>query len=103
MPRKLLITALTTLVITSNGASATGVHQCEATDRAAWLTKTKLTKQLEAKGWSVRHMKEDGGCWEVYGTNPDGQRVEGYFHPVTGAPELIGQRGRILFKVQDNN
>lgn len=43
-------------------------------------------------------MKEDGGCWEVYGTNPDGQRVEGYFHPVTGEAELIAQRGRILFK-----
>ena len=45
-----------------------------------------------------RWMKEDGGCWEVYGTTPEGQRVEGYFHPATGAAELIAQRGRILFR-----
>jgi len=79
-------------------ANATGRHTCETTDRAAWLTPDALTKLLEADGWSVRRMKEDGGCWEVYGTNPDGIRVEGYFHPVTGAPELIAQRGKILFK-----
>lgn len=103
MPWKIFIAVLTTFMIISKGASATGIHQCEATDRSAWLTKAELTKQLEAKGWSVRHMKEDGGCWEVYGTKPDGQRVEGYFHPVTGAPELIGQRGRTLFKAQDDN
>jgi hypothetical protein len=43
-------------------------------------------------------MKEDGGCWEVYGTNPEGQRVEGCFHPTTGAVRLIAQHGRILFQ-----
>ncbi|MFA3917022.1 PepSY domain-containing protein [Ruegeria hyattellae] len=79
-------------------AGATGIHQCEARDKSDWLTKDQLTERLEASGWSVRFMKEDGGCWEVYGTNPDGQRVEGYFHPVTGDPELIAQRGRILFR-----
>ena len=79
-------------------AGATGIHQCEATDTSKWLSKQQLTKNLEAKGWSVRFIKEDGGCWEVYGTNPEGQRVEGYFHPVTGQAELIAQRGRILFE-----
>lgn len=76
---------------------ATGLHQCEATEKSDWLSKAQLEEKLEATGWSVRFMKEDGGCWEVYGTNPDGQRVEGYFHPVTGEAELISQRGRILF------
>ena len=80
---------------------ATGMHRCEATDRSAWLSKAKLTEMLVTQGWSVRRMKEDGGCWEVYGTNPDGKRVEGYFHPVTGAPELISQRGKILFRAAD--
>ncbi|WP_299984345.1 PepSY domain-containing protein [uncultured Ruegeria sp.] len=82
-------------------AGATGIHQCEATDKSDWLTEDQLTERLEANGWSVRFMKEDGGCWEVYGTNPDGQRVEGYFHPVSGEPELIAQRGRILFRAGD--
>lgn len=81
-------------------AHATGLHTCEETDRAAWLSQAALTEKLENEGWSVRRMKEDGGCWEVYGTMPDGKRVEGYFHPVTGEAELISQRGRILFRAE---
>jgi hypothetical protein len=93
---------VSTILILPLSANATGRHECATTDRAAWLTKAQLTQQLEVEGWSVRRMKEDGGCWEVYGTNPDGLRVEGYFHPVTGEPELISQRGRILFSTEGN-
>lgn len=81
-------------------AHATGLHECEPTDRAAWLTQAALTEQLEAKGWAVRRMKPDGGCWEVYGTTPEGQRVEGYFHPITGEAQIIAQRGKILFRAE---
>jgi hypothetical protein len=79
-------------------ASATGLHECAPTQRSDWLSEADLTTQLESQGWSVRRMKPDGGCWEVYGTTPEGKRVEGYFHPITGAPELIAQRGRVLFR-----
>jgi hypothetical protein len=79
-------------------AQATGIHKCEAVPQEKWLTKQELTKKLEAEGWTVRRMKPDGGCWEVYGTTPEGQRVEGYFHPATGEKLLINQRGKILFK-----
>ncbi len=99
----LTLAAAATLLALPMSAGATGIHQCEATDRAAWLTKEQLTSQLEAEGWSVRFMKEDGGCWEVYGTTAEGERVEGYFHPVTGEPQLIAQRGRILFSAEDNS
>lgn len=98
----LSIAIVVTSVVLPIGAAATGLHTCEATNRATWLTQAQLTTQLEAEGWSVRGMKEDGGCWEVYGTTPGGQRVEGYFHPLTGAPELIAQRGRILFRADEN-
>ena len=98
-----MIAIVSTVMMLPVSASATGLHECAATDRAAWLTKAQLTQQLDAEGWSVRRMKEDGGCWEVYGTNPDGLKVEGYFHPVTGQPELISQRGRILFSADGNN
>lgn len=88
------------LLFLATNAGATGLHSCADTDKAAWLSEAALTKMLEADGWSVRRMKEDGGCWEVYGTDPEGRRVEGYFHPVTGDAELISQRGRILFEAE---
>ena len=98
MLRTRLILLTSTLLLMPLSALATGLFECELTERANWLSEAELTKKLEAQGWSVRRMKEDGGCWEVYGNTPEGERVEGYFHPVTGDAKLIAQRGRILFR-----
>jgi hypothetical protein len=84
-----------------HAASATGMYSCSPTQKADWLSAAALTEKIEADGWSVRRMKEDGGCWEVYGTMPDGKRVEAYFHPVSGEVKLINQRGKILFRATD--
>ena len=51
-----------------------------------------------ADGWEVRKSKEDGGCYEAYGTTPESQQVEAYFHPVTLEKLLVARRGEILFK-----
>ncbi len=86
----------------SGAAHASGLYECEEVDQSKWLTEEQLTQQLVASGWQeVRRMKPDGGCWEVYGTTPDGQRVEGYFDPVTGEQLILAQRGRILFRKEE--
>jgi sulfoxide reductase heme-binding subunit YedZ len=41
---------------------------------------------LKKKGWTIRRVKEDGGCYEVYALDEKGQRGEFYFHPVTLEP-----------------
>ena len=51
-----------------------------------------LESQLKAKGWQVRRIKEDGGCYEVYAFDAQGQRGEFYFHPVTLAPVATQKR-----------
>jgi hypothetical protein len=38
---------------------------------------------LTDKGWQIRRIKIDGGCYEVYALNEKGERVEAYFHPKT--------------------
>ena len=87
------------IVLLSGTANASGLYECEPVDQAQWLTEEQLTQQLIDLGWQeVRRMKPDGGCWEVYGTTPDGKRVEGYFDPVTGEQLLISQRGNIIFR-----
>ena len=50
------------------------------------------------KGWKVSKSKVDGGCYEVYGTDPKGNKVEAYFHPVTLEKLLVSRRGEVLFK-----
>ena len=40
----------------------------------------------------MRFIKEDGGCWEVYALDSNGNRVEAYFHPVTLKNVYTSQR-----------
>jgi hypothetical protein len=67
-------------------AAATGLATCESGPKSTWQAVEKLEKMLVEKGWVVRRVKEDGGCYEVYALNEKGERVEAYFHPVTLAP-----------------
>lgn len=68
------------------GAQATGLATCDSGARSGWQPVEKLEQQLKAKGFTVRRIKEDGGCYEVYALNDKGERGEYYFHPVTLAP-----------------
>lgn len=99
MLKKTALAALTAVILThATPASATGIYTCKSGDRASWKSIADLKKKMIADGWQVRHIKEDGGCYEAYGTTPDGQRVEAYFHPVTLEKMLVAQRGQILFR-----
>lgn len=82
-------------------AKATGIYQCEQVATEDWLTQAQLDDKISAEGWTVSRMKQDGGCWEVYGNMPSGTRVEAYFHPETGEVLLINQRGKILYRADD--
>jgi len=67
-------------------ARATGLATCDSGPRETWQPQEKLEKMLKEKGWQIRRVKEDGGCYEVYALTEKGERVEAYFHPKTLAP-----------------
>lgn len=64
-------------------ALATGLATCDSGPKSGWQPVETLEKRLKEKGWTIRRIKEDGGCYEVYAINEKGERVEAYFHPVT--------------------
>ena len=68
---------------------ATGLATCDSGPESGWQPREKLEQILAGKGWKVRRIKEDGGCYEVYALNDKGRRVEAYFHPVTLDPVPI--------------
>ena len=78
--------ALCTALLATTTASATGLATCDSGPKSGWQPQEKLEKELTDKGWKVRRIKEDGGCYEVYAMDDTGQRVEAYFHPVTFEP-----------------
>ncbi len=65
-------------------AHATGLATCDSGPKSAWQAQDKLEKQLiDQNGWKIRRIKEDGGCYEVYAFDKNGDRVNAYYHPVT--------------------
>jgi hypothetical protein len=78
-------------------ASATGKMTCNA-PQAKWKSIPALEAKLKKQGWQIRKAKVDGGCYEVYGTDPKGNRVEAYFHPVSFEKLLVSQRGKELYR-----
>ena len=67
-------------------ATATGLATCDSGPKSTWQPVEKLEDALKKKGWTIRRVKEDGGCYEVYALDEKGQRVEAYFHPKTLEP-----------------
>jgi hypothetical protein len=94
----LSLAAVATIAFASVPASATGVIKCDAGPASGWKSQEALTDKLTKEGWTVRKAKVDGGCYEVYGTTPEGDRVEAYFHPVTLEKLYVGRRGEVLFR-----
>ena len=94
----LLTAAGAAAALTATPASATGRMTCNAGPQSGLKTQEQLVQTLTRQGWQVRRTKIDGGCYEVYGTTPQGDRVEAYFHPVTLQQLLVTRRGEVIFR-----
>jgi hypothetical protein len=75
--------ALFTLIaaIAGIGSAAAG-NLCQV-PQAEWQSKETLQKKLESEGWTIKTIKVDAGCYEVYGKDATGSRMESYFDPKT--------------------
>ena len=97
--RLLPIAAALSIALVASPAAATGKMSCDAPQKQ-WKSMAKLQADLTKQGWQVRKAKVDGGCYEVYGTDPQGNRVEAYFHPVSFKKLLVSRRGKVLYRAK---
>ncbi len=93
------IAAALSIALAASPAAATGKMTCNSPQKQ-WKSMEKLQANLVKQGWQVRKAKVDGGCYEVYGTDPKGNRVEAYFHPVSFKKLLVSRRGEILYRAK---
>jgi hypothetical protein len=98
--RFLISAAMLATVALAAPASATGVIKCNAGPQSGWKSMDALKAKLTKEGWKVRLAKPDGGCYEVYGTTPKGERVEAYFHPISLEKLYVARRGEVLFRAK---
>lgn len=99
MKKLMILAAVTVASLAATPASATGKMTCKAPE-ASWKSMDALKAKLTAEGWAVRKAKVDGGCYEVYGTDPEGRSVEAYFDPASFKKLLVSRRGQVLFRAK---
>jgi hypothetical protein len=75
--------AATALALAASGAWAHGNVVCPTYPKAEWRPHTELQEKLVKDGWTVRRMELTPTCYEVYGKDPQGKRVEAFFDPKT--------------------
>ena len=57
--------------------------RCEPMPKEEMKPQMDLQRKLTSEGWKVRQVKNFNGCYEVYGFDANGKRVEAFFNPKT--------------------
>lgn len=81
----------TAAILTLAGATATVAAPSCNVGKAEWQSEQALRDKLSALKWTIKNIKIDNGCYEVYGTDEKGQKVEIYFNPKSLEP-VPGQK-----------
>lgn len=71
--------AASLLALAAPGARAHGDVQCRAYPKSEWRSHNELNAKLVKDGWQIRRMEVTPTCYEVYGKDPQGKRVEAFF------------------------
>jgi hypothetical protein len=50
---------------------------------ANWQPREAVARLADEKGWTVRRIKIDDGCYEIDGSDAEGRRIEVTVHPAT--------------------
>jgi hypothetical protein len=83
---KLLASTLLALSVIATSTASQAGPQCTDTPAEKWQDQAAFQEQLKAQGYEIKKFKVTGGnCYEIYGHNKDGKKVEIYFNPVDGS------------------
>ncbi len=75
---------LAPLLVALSSAAFAG-PSCTAT-KDKWMSEADFKKGVEAQGYQIKTFKVSRGqCYEIYGFDKAGKKVEIYFDPVTAA------------------
>jgi hypothetical protein len=58
---------------------------CPAYPKEEWGAESTLKQALKDEGYKIKKFKIDGNCYEMYGLNKEGKKVEIYFDMKTFA------------------
>jgi hypothetical protein len=74
-------------IVLASSIGAFAEPKCNPPADAKWLPEAEMRAKATAMGYVITVFKKTtGNCYEIYGRNASGKRVEIYFDPVTGEP-----------------
>ncbi|GIL18475.1 MAG: hypothetical protein BroJett040_22260 [Oligoflexia bacterium] len=76
--KSILITL--SLILTASASFAK--DDCTKEPKEKWMSEADFKKRVEAEGYTIKKFKQPGTCYEIYGTDKTGKKVEIYFNPV---------------------
>jgi hypothetical protein len=79
-------TGLFLFALTLSTGVAFAKKNCTDEPKEKWMSEESFKKKAEAEGYTIKKFKQPGTCYEIYGTNKEGKKVEVYFNPVDGTP-----------------
>mgnify|MGYP001460824560 FL=1 len=69
-------------ILAITGLSANAKKTCTDQPKDKWMSESDFKKKVEELGYKINKFKQPGSCYEIYGTDKDGKKVEIYFNPV---------------------
>lgn len=74
------------LTLSVVSGSALAGPTCTSEPKDKWLSESAMKAKIATLGYNYKVFKvTTGNCYEIYGQDKAGQRIEVYFHPMTGA------------------
>jgi hypothetical protein len=88
--KALTILALSALSASAFASSYSG--SCTSEPKSKWMTEQDMKAKYEKQGYTVKRIKNEGSCYEVYAKDKNGNKTELFVNPVDGA--LVKEAGK---------
>lgn len=85
------LTATLILVLSLSAPAVASGYKCKSGPVSEWMSQDSILKSLVTKGYEIRKIEVEDGCYEVY-VLKDGKRFEIFVNPTTGAIEKIKEK-----------
>jgi hypothetical protein len=73
------------VVMAAFASSAFASPKCTTEPKVKWISEAAMRAKAAAAGHKVEVFKvTKGGCYEIYGRDAAGKRIEIYFNPLSG-------------------
>jgi hypothetical protein len=83
---KTIVSAVLVGVAATFSTAVLAKADCKAYPKAEWMKEDDAKARIQAQGYTISKFKVDGNCYEIYGTNKEGQKVEIYYDAKTLEP-----------------